>query len=156
NHDASSAAAASTAGPSPSGKANVACAHCGDPVPAGLIKPEAALQFCCQGCETVYAVIQSCGLDRYYKLRESASTSAAKPTRSTGSRFAEFDDPAFSDLYVKPLDDSMRTVELFLPGAHCAACVWLVEKLPIVAPGVLEAKLDLRRALVRIVWDASA
>ncbi len=36
---------------------------------------------------------------------------------------------------------------------HCAACVWLVEKLPLVAPGVLEASLDLPRSLVRVVWD---
>src|SRR3970282_1809519 len=39
----------------------------------------------------------------------------------------------------------------YLEGVHCAACVWLVERLPGLVPGVLEGRLDLprSRALVR-------
>ncbi len=32
-----------------------------------------------------------------------------------------------------------QAVELYLEGVHCAACVWLVEKLPEVVPGVIES-----------------
>jgi cation transport ATPase len=44
---------------------------------------------------------------------------------------------------------------LYLEGVHCAACVWLVEKLPEVVPGVIESRLDMRRSLVRVRWDES-
>ena len=49
--------------------------------------------------------------------------------------------------------DGTHATELYLEGVHCAACVWLVEKLPHVVPGVIEARLDLRRSLVRVRWD---
>ncbi|MCA9287456.1 MAG: cation-translocating P-type ATPase, partial [Phycisphaerales bacterium] len=38
-------------------------------------------------------------------------------------------------------------------GVHCAACLWLVERLPRVVDGVRSARLDFRRAVAEIVWD---
>ena len=51
------------------------------------------------------------------------------------------------------LADGTQAVEFYLEGVHCAACVWLVEKLPQVRPGVLESRLDMRRAIVEVRWD---
>lgn len=134
--------------------ASVACSHCGLAVPAGLVRENAELQFCCRGCEAVYEVIHGCGLEQYYRLRDpDAPASAARPT---GRAYSEFDDPAFESLYVSTLEGGLRTTELFLEGVHCAACVWLVEKLPSVLPGIAEARLDFRRALLRITWRGDA
>jgi Cu2+-exporting ATPase len=58
----------------------------------------------------------------------------------------------FRDLYCQTLADGVQATELYLEGVHCAACVWLVEKLPQVLPGVIESRLDMRRCLVRIRW----
>jgi Cu2+-exporting ATPase len=49
----------------------------------------------------------------------------------------------------------MYTVDLMLEGVHCAACIWLIEKLPRVVPGVIEARLSLSSKTVRVVWDPS-
>ena len=133
--------------------AEVRCIHCGLPVPRGLIEPDADEQFCCNGCRTVYQMIHGCGLDRFYRLREDADYDKTA-ARTTDHRYAEFDDPAFVERYQQQLDSTeSRAVELYLEGIHCAACVWLVEKLPQVVPGVVEARLDLRRSLVRIRWN---
>ncbi len=128
------------------------CAHCGLPVPAGLLQADAAQQFCCSGCRAVYAVIHQCGLTQYYRMRE-AQGAAPRAARQSTRRFQEFDDPAFAALYVRTRPDGLHTAELFLEGVHCGACVWLVERLPRVAAGVIEARLNFRRALVRLVWD---
>jgi Cu2+-exporting ATPase len=122
-------------------------------VPPGLVEPGEELQFCCRGCRTVYAVIQGCGLDRFYRLRE-AAPGEAQPARTTQRGYAEFDDDTFRTLYYRPLADGATATEFYLEGVHCAACVWLVEKLPQVLPGVIEARLDMRRAIVEIRWDA--
>ncbi len=133
--------------------ADVVCAHCGLPVPAGLVDKSAEHQFCCHGCATVWRVIHACGLDRYYGLREAAAAGAAQAARTTGRPYDEFDDAAFERLYVRELADGTRAVELLLEGVHCGACVWLVEKLPVVAPFVVESRLDFRRATVQLRWD---
>ncbi len=130
------------------------CTHCGLPVPAGLVIADAAEQFCCNGCKTVYQMIRGCGLEQYYRLRESAAADAT-PARTTDRAYGEFDDATFGDLHVQTLPDGTQATELYLESVHCAACVWLVEKLPRVVPGVIEARLDFRQSLVRIRWDAA-
>jgi len=135
---------------------HVACAHCALPVPVGLLDAARHEQFCCSACRTVYEVIHGCGLEQYYAMRETLETDRAEPARSTGSGFEEFDDPAFAGAFVRDEAGGARSAELFLEGVHCAACVWLVERLPTLLPGVLEARLDLGRALVRVVWDPDA
>ncbi len=130
----------------------VACNHCGLPVPAGLITTDAAEQFCCQACHTVYNVVRECGLDRYYELREALQTDRAR-ARTTGASYPAFDAPEFQQVHCQTLPGGLRTVELYLEGVHCAACVWLVEKLPQIRAGVAQVRLELPRSLVSIVWD---
>lgn len=130
----------------------VSCDHCSLPVPSGLIEEGAGPQFCCHGCRTAYGVIHACGLDRYYALRDGAGKEA-RASSGTGRRYAEMDDKAFAELYVKRLPGGLHACEFFLEGVHCAACLWLVERLPVVLDGVVEARLDLRRAIARVVWD---
>ncbi|HYE62938.1 MAG TPA: heavy metal translocating P-type ATPase [Phycisphaerales bacterium] len=137
--------------------ASVACTHCSLAVPAGLIEPDAEHQFCCTACATAYSLIHSCGLDAYYRLRAATETDKA-PAKATGKRFSEFDDPTFTSLYTKPLahlQGGYRTARLMLQNLHCAACVWLIEKLPSIVPGVIESRLDFRRGTVDLTWDPS-
>jgi len=133
-------------------RAGAACAHCGLPVPRGLIEPGAQSQFCCAACRTVYRAIHECGLERYYALREAVRGERA-PAASTGGRFGAFDADEFLDAHARPIADGTREIELYLAGVHCPACVWLVERLPRIRPGVVSARLDLSRSIVRLVWD---
>jgi Cu2+-exporting ATPase len=130
----------------------IQCAHCGLPVPKGLVQTGADKQFCCAGCRIVYDTIQSCGLDSFYRLREIAGESL-QPARPTHSKYQAFDAPEFTRLYVQPLSNNAHSIELLLEGVTCSACIWLIEKLPEVLPGVIEARLNLRAASVRITWD---
>jgi P-type Cu2+ transporter len=134
---------------------SVACAHCGLPVPAGQIEDRDARQFCCAGCRTVHAILHEHGLERYYALRESAGGAGA-PARSSGRSYAELDDPGFRSRACRSGADGLLSTELYLEGVHCSACVWLVERLPRLLPGVVEARLDLPRAQALIIWDPAA
>lgn len=132
---------------------DVRCDHCGLPVPRGLIHPDEQQQFCCDGCRTVYQVIHGCGLDRFYRLKDADGGIGETPAKTTDRQYKEFDDTVFQDLYYQTLADGSQTVELYLEGVHCAACVWLVEKLPHVIQGVIESRLDMRRSLLVVRWD---
>ncbi|TWT29399.1 putative copper-importing P-type ATPase A [Posidoniimonas corsicana] len=139
----------------PPAKTSVACDHCGLPVPKGLIEPHEKEQFCCQGCRTVYQVIHANGLERYYRLRDSV---AAKPRRAaaTTNRYLAFDSEEFLTHQTRSTAGGRRVAELRLEGVHCAACLWLVERLPGIVEGVADAKLSLRASLVRVTWDPTA
>lgn len=134
--------------------AHVLCSHCKLPVPPGLIVESRAEQFCCHGCETAYGIIHSCGLDKYYQFREAAQD--AQPAKATGKRYVEYDDPTFLAMHAPQRADGLRVSDFYLEGVHCAACVWLIEKLPSVLPGVIESRLNFGKALVRITWDERA
>jgi Cu2+-exporting ATPase len=136
----------------PTAAATVACAHCGLPVPPGQIDDAAARQFCCAGCRTVHAVIHEHGLERYYALLTSAGGTGVA-ARSSGRSYAELDDPGFLARACRPAPGGLLSTELYLEGVHCSACVWLVERLPRLQPGLVEARLDLPRAQARILWD---
>ena len=129
-----------------------ACAHCGLPVPAGLIDDDAKQQFCCSGCRVAYEVIRGAGLEDYYALKNRIGA-PEQAALGQGRAYDEFDDPSFADLYCRPMPEGLATVELYLEGVHCAACVWLVEKVPIVIPGVAECRLDVGRSLATVIWD---
>lgn len=133
----------------------VACSHCLLPVPAGLVEAGAEHQFCCGACRAVWEAIHGCGLERYYELRERQG-GVGRRAQTSGRGFEEFDDPTFAGLYCGELGNGVWSAELFLEGVHCIACVWLVEKLQELEPGVLEARLDLGRSMVQVTWDSRA
>ena len=130
----------------------VLCDHCGLVVPEGLVEEHATHQFCCNGCKTVYAILQDSGLDGYYKVRDAVDAPAQQPS-STGSAFEEFDDQAYGTAHVREQSDGTCATELLVEGMHCAACVWLIERLPRVAPGVIEARANIRSRTVSLRYD---
>lgn len=128
----------------------VACAHCGLAVPTAAVDAAAPRQFCCEGCRAVWAILHEHGLERYYALRAGA---APAPAPAVDRLYSELDDAGFQGRTCRPEPGGLLSTELYLEGVHCGACVWLVEKLPGLVPGVAEARLDLPRSQARVVWD---
>ena len=139
-------------GDAPTVNADVVCAHCQLPVPEGFIIAGAERQFCCVGCRTAFAILDEHGLTGYYDIAERRD----KAVSTSGRSFEEFDHATFHELYVRRTADGLAQVDLYLEGVHCGACVWLVERVPLVVPGVARAELNVRRSLARVVWDDAA
>jgi Cu2+-exporting ATPase len=131
---------------------SAACAHCGLPAPGGRAGAPGEPAFCCEGCRTVHALLHEHGLDRYYALR-AAAESAPVPVGCRDRSHAELDDPSVRARLGGPLPGGLESAELYLEGVHCSACVWLVERLPRLVPGVVEARLDLGRSRATVVWN---
>jgi Cu2+-exporting ATPase len=127
----------------------VTCSHCALPVPAGLITADSATQFCCNACETAYALIHEYGLDDYYAFAERK----LGPANASGRSYDEFDHDAFKALYIRGRADGLAETDLYLEGVHCASCIWLVERVPLAIPGVARAELDVGRSLAHVEWD---
>ena len=119
-----------------------ACLHCASPVSA-----RSKSEFCCHGCETVYGVLQQTGLTRYYSILKRTGDQALPVGRlpQSQSGYGWLDQPEIRKEY-----ETDEGVRFFLEGVHCTACVWLVEKLPTLVPGVQSARLDLGTAVVTV------
>lgn len=137
---------------STSGHRDVSCAHCSLPVPTGLIDDRQPRQFCCHGCAAAWQLIHDEELMGYYAICEQLETTPPKASSSQGS-FDEYDHPVFTERYVKILPDEMAETRCGVIGLHCAACVWLLEKLPRLLPGVIESRVDLAHRSLRVRWD---
>ncbi|MEZ6187711.1 MAG: heavy metal translocating P-type ATPase metal-binding domain-containing protein [Planctomycetota bacterium] len=123
-----------------------ACLHCRQPLGSTQVDG----RFCCPGCASVHALLQSQGLETYYRLAPEEGRPAPRPT---GREYADFDDPLFWTRYGRELPDGTCAIDLRLDGVHCGACAWLVERLPRVIPGVESARLELGRARADVRWD---
>jgi Cu2+-exporting ATPase len=126
------------------------CAHCGLPAPAVDRGPS----FCCPGCRSVHALLHEAGLGDYYALRDSLDAEptqrpADEPPSALQARYAHLDDPAVAEAH------GLRAGEatLALAGLHCAACVWVLERLPRLCRGVLAARVDYGRGRIHLRWD---
>jgi Cu2+-exporting ATPase len=94
-----------------------ACRHCGTLT---------ADEFCCRGCEIVFGLLHREKLERFYDLgggRDAPAALAEKP--AADHKWLEL---AAADLAARP-DGRPHRVSLDIQGIHCAACVWLVERL---------------------------
>lgn len=128
----------------------VACSHCGLPVPAGDETVNGPA-FCCAGCRSVYEIVNAAGLSGYYQYRDEGP---AAPARARTSRkYQELDEPAFQAQHCRAEPHGEKSVELLLEGVHCSACLWLIERVGRVVPGVTSARLDLSRNVVTLTWN---
>ena len=131
--------------------APVTCAHCGLPVPPGLVRDGEKEQFCCSGCRQVYTLVREWGFDQYYRLVDQQQ-GALEPARVTGRSFEDFDDESLQAEATENVGADRRRTRLYLEGVHCTACVWLVEKLPAVLRGLDEVRLNFGSAVAEVTW----
>ena len=132
-----------------------ACAHCGLPVPRARVEPQSAQQFCCDGCSSVFAILHTAGLADYYAYQDSSGVTRASP-RPSKRKFEELDEASFQARHCRVLGVGTKSVELFLEGIHCSACVWLVERVSRVAPAVIDSRFDLTRSVLSVTWSCQA
>ena len=125
------------------------CAHCGLPAPASRSGDAA---FCCNACKSAYEIIHGCGLDRYYDLAKLSQRTAA-PAAGRGAQYTEFDHPQFMQRHAQSLQGGLMRIELGVRGVHCAACIWLIERLPRLVDGVISIHASAPTARVTITWD---
>lgn len=100
-------------------------------------------------------MIQGLGLEQYYKLRETLDSADGTPATPGAVSYQFFADPVFQQRYVKQLSEERAKVNFYLKDMHCAACVWLLERLPEVCPGVIEARAHYGRSRIHITFDPS-
>jgi Cu+-exporting ATPase len=136
----------------PSGKqaTEVACFHCGTLCRGATFALEDKA-FCCQGCRTVFEILAANGLTDFYKLSENAGVRIAATAKN--EQFQFLDEPAVRERLVDFSDATLTRVTFHLPAIHCIACVWLLENLFQLQPGIGQTQVNFPRKEAAISFD---
>jgi P-type Cu+ transporter len=106
--------------------------------------------FCCQGCLTVYELLSQNGLTEFYGL-ENAAGVRVQATREHQFQFV--DEPQVLNRLVEFQDERVTRVTFHLPAIHCIACVWLLENLYRLKPGIGSSRVNFPRKEVTILFE---
>lgn len=127
------------------------CYHCGDPCGEDHLNFDDK-DFCCQGCKTVYEILNENDLCDYYSLEESPGYSLAN--KSTGL-FDFLQSAEVKKQLLEFADENQERVSFFIPNIHCSSCIWLLEHLDRLEPGVIHAKVNFSKRKVSLAYDPS-
>lgn len=129
----------------------IKCNHCHLEFEDNIMIKENDLNFCCKGCQGVYHILKSDGLDSFYdKL---GNKTIKPPIKLDDNDVSKFDSQNFLDNYVTTTKEGFFQIDLIIEGIHCAACVWLNEKILHDTKGIVEANINFTTNKARIVWN---
>jgi Cu+-exporting ATPase len=134
--------------------AQIACTHCNLKFDESVMITERegdkTLHFCCKGCQGVYHLLESEGLDTFY---DKLGDTPLQPAVQKSNDLEKFDLEGFKNKYIKEHDDGLYEINLIIEGIHCSACVWLNEKVLHKTDGIIEATINYTNNKAKVVWD---
>jgi Cu+-exporting ATPase len=125
------------------------CYHCNEPLPTQPIISDDK-NFCCEGCRTVYDILNNNGLCQYYQLDARAGISLRGKRKE---EYSFLDDPAILKGLLQFSDGKTARITLFLPQIHCASCIWLLENLYKLSDGVLASQVNFLKRELHLVFS---
>ena len=126
-----------------------ACYHCGEDCGTVPIILQEKI-FCCNGCKTVYEILSQSNACDYYKYEEHPGLKAGGS--EVGKRFAYLDNDEIRRELLEFSEDGVSKVKLFIPAIHCSSCIWLLENLQRLHPGVMHSTVNFVKKEVIITF----
>ena len=124
------------------------CYHCGEDCIEEEIIHEGH-SFCCMGCKTVYSILNASDLEGFYELEEQGGT---KTTTYNASKYAYLDEPEIIEKLIDYKDEELTVVSFYIPIIHCSSCIWLLEKLYKLQPGIKSSLVNFTSKNVRVTY----
>ncbi|MCK4562450.1 MAG: heavy metal translocating P-type ATPase metal-binding domain-containing protein, partial [Flavobacteriaceae bacterium] len=124
------------------------CFHCGLICDANEIKFDTK-SFCCNGCKTVYEILNQSELSCYYDLEQTPGTI---PKEIKG-KYDYLDNEDIANKIIEFNDGETCVVNFYIPSIHCSSCIWVLENLNKLNTGVKTALVNFPKKEVRITYN---
>lgn len=128
-----------------------ACYHCGEECAENHIVANDK-HFCCDGCQTVFEILDQNNLCNYYNIDDVAPGISAKQ-KVAPEKFAYLDNPDIAQKLVRFSNAQQTHITLHIPHIHCSSCVWLLENLHRIDAGVLDSEVNFPKKEINIIFD---
>lgn len=127
----------------------VACIHCGEDCGKRPIMWEDK-PFCCNGCKTVYQILNQNRLEKYYDIQPMSGIRVDQV--DVGNKYAYIDNDEIREKLLDFSDGGISKITLFVPTIHCASCIWLLENLNTLHSGVITSSVNFPKKQVSITF----
>lgn len=132
-----------------SSSAPLICCHCGEACDDDSIAIGDKL-FCCNGCKFVYELLSNNDMCQYYSIDEMPGiTLKAIPRKE---RFQYLDEASVITRLVDFDDNTICHITFHIPQMHCSSCIWLLEHLYRLSPGVAQSKVNFLRKELTVTF----
>lgn len=127
----------------------IMCYHCGDVCPDDSIKID-EIYFCCNGCKTVYEILDDNKLCNYYNLD---STPGITPSLLHSTKFDYLDDQQTMRRIIDFTECDITKVTFDIPQIHCSSCIWLLENLYKLNNAITNSQVDFLKKKLTISFN---
>lgn len=130
---------------------NLVCFHCGEICKDDSIRVDEKI-FCCNGCKTVYEMLEANNLCNYYSI-DSAPGINRKLDIKRNFDFLEDD-----DVIKKLIDFSSEEITqatFYIPQMHCSSCIWILENLYKLNSGVKFSEVNFLKKTLSVKFNPS-
>jgi Cu+-exporting ATPase len=127
-----------------------ACFHCGDNIngKALLFNQKS---FCCVGCQGVYNLLSQHNLCDYYSLESSPGLSQKNPVSKV--KFSYLEEEEIQKQLIQYRNEHTSRISFYMPTMHCSSCIWLLESLYKIEPGIIHSRADFLKKQVSISFN---
>ena len=107
--------------------------------------------FCCEGCKTVYQLLDENGLCKYYDLSQMPGLSAKG--NFVSEKYNYLDNVSIQDQLIQFKIEGQAHVVFYLPQIHCVSCIWLLENLHKINEGIIKSQTNFEKKEIKIVFQ---
>jgi len=125
------------------------CYHCSEECEEVVVKFDNKA-FCCEGCKLVYELLSENNLCNYYTLDDKPGISRKDSHQQF--RYSFLDDEDLKRTLITYTDGNETHITLHVPSMHCSSCVYLLENLQRLNPGVVRSTVNFPKKEVEIVY----
>lgn len=128
------------------------CIHCGSDCGKTPVRHREQV-FCCDGCSMVYQILNENKLTKYYTLEKTPGIKVED--LSYDSKYAFLDKEEVKAGLYEFLENSIGKVTFYIPVIHCISCIWLLEHLNKLNPGIINSSVNFISRKVTITFNTS-
>lgn len=125
------------------------CFHCGQGIEKERILFDEKT-FCCNGCKSVYEILNANNLNNFYELNKRAGI---RPGDENSGQFDYLDTPEIFEKVTDFSEGSTSLITFKIPVIHCSSCIWLLESLHTLNKNIKYSQVNFTRKTLQVSFN---
>ncbi len=125
------------------------CFHCGQGIEKERILFDEKT-FCCNGCKSVYEILNANNLNNFYELNKRAGI---RPGDENSGQFDYLDTPEIFEKMTDFSEGNTSLITFKIPVIHCSSCIWLLESLHTLNKNIKYSQVNFTRKTLQVSFN---